>query len=377
MIGRPIGTAAAVCAAAVAVLPVLAGADRVRTAADAQAAASRWTLSPANPIVSISRPPRGLAGGGKGPQIWNDPSVLREGNDYWMYASMGHGGPRGVAIYRLRSADGVSWTVDNGGSPVLEPGDRKKKDFDWFGVETPSVIRAGREYHMYYSAYPDGKIPLVTMGHAVSTDGLHWQKRGELRTITAPVGQHKGNPWGRLARGEPAALYRDGTFFLYYTDVKCRTEDCKGDVPVVRGIGLATSRDGHTFEVRGSAPILLQGGPYRVEDRWEGYSTPAVALRDGQVELFVDVFRKGGKESIQSSLAHFRSADGVRFDLIEADIVTPGPEWCAVSVRSPAVLAEGNSWKLWFAGDNWDPDQGKPRGRQVDAGIGLVTAPIR
>ena len=215
------------------------------------------------------------------------------------------------------------------------------------------------------------------MGHAVSSDGLRWQKLGELRSITATVGQHKGNPWGRLARGEPAVVYRDGTFLLYFTDVRCRTEDCGSPVPVERGISVATSRDGQQFDVNPKSPILLQGGPYSMEARWEGYSTPAVAVHDGIVHLFVDVFRKGRKESVQSSLAHFRSADGITFELAEPDIVTPGADWSAVSVRSPSVLAEGNTWKLWYAGDNWDPDSNKPRGKSVAAGIGMATAPIR
>lgn len=337
---------------------------------------SSWTLSPSNPLIAISRTPDGLSGGGKGPQIWNDPSVLQEDGGYSMWASMGHGGPKGVAIYKLRSRDGLTWTVDNGGKAVLEPGDRGK-DFDWFGVETPSVIKVGDRYHMYYSVYPDGKIPLVTMGHAVSRDGVHWDKQGELRSVTEPVGRHEGNPWGRLARAEPAVLYRDGTFYLYFTDVRCRTADCKGDVPVIRGISLATSRDGQTFQQRGTEPVLMPGAPYTADERWEGYSTPAVVMHDGVTHLFCDVFRKAGKDSVQEAIAHFQSRDGVSFELVEPDIVTAGADWAAVSVRSPSVLIDGATWKMWFAGDNYDPNRGKPRGGRIEAGIGLATKNLR
>ena len=57
------------------------------------------------------------------------------------------------------------------------------------------------------------------------------------------VGTVDGNRWGWLARGEPAALYRDGTFYLYFTDVRCRQADCKGSPGAIRGISLAALLD--------------------------------------------------------------------------------------------------------------------------------------
>jgi hypothetical protein len=132
----------------------------------------------------------------------------------------------GTKIYRFTSSDGVDWAIANGGNPVLVPGDKDAGDFDWLGVETPVVIKAGEIFHMYYSAHKDGQYPFLTTGHAVSVDGDHWQKLGELVSITEVVGNNAGNPWGWLARGEPAAAYIDGTFLLYFTDVKCRQSDC-------------------------------------------------------------------------------------------------------------------------------------------------------
>jgi len=308
------------------------------------------------------------------PAIWNDPSVLREGDGYTMWASKGTG-PKGVAIYKLRSSDGESWQVENDGKPVLEPGG--KKDFDSIGVETPVVLKVGDTYHMYYSAYPHGKIPLVTMGHATSSDGVRWTKRGELTSITGPVGRDKGNPWGRLGRGEPAVVYVNNTFYLYFTDVRCRQDDCKGSPAPIRGISLATSKDGHVFEQRGSEPILLQTTSYPASQGWEGYSTPWVLVNDGRFELFADLFRTFGKESIQTAITHLRSTDGVRFEEVERQVLAPGDEWSAVSVRSPSVVVQNGAWRMWYAGDNWDPEQKKPRGSRVDAGIGVMTLRAR
>jgi hypothetical protein len=322
-------------------------------------------------IIGMYRPPEKLRD--NRPSIWNDPSVMREGDGYTMWASKGVAGPKGVAIYKLRSSDGRNWQTENDGKPVLEPGG--KRDFDSLGVETPVVIKVGDTYHMYYSSYPHGKIPLVTIGHAVSSDGTSWKKLGELTSITKPVGQHAGNPWGRLGRGEPAVVHYQGMFYLYFTDVRCRQTDCKGWPVAVRGISLATSKDGHVFEQRGTEPILLQTASFPASDGWEGYSTPWVLVHDGKFELFADLFRHNRKDSIQTAITHLRSVDGVRFEEVEANVLTAeGSEgWSAVSVRAPSVLVDNGVWRMWYAGDNYDPVQKKPRGPRIEVGIGYMT----
>ena len=323
----------------------------------------------ARQVIGMYRVPEGLRD--TRPSIWNDPSVLREDGGYSMWASKGIGGPKDVAIYKLRSRDGERWEVANDGRAVLEPG--RRGEFDSLGVETPVVIKVGQTYHMYYSAYPNGKVPLVTMGHAVSPDGIAWKKLGELTSLTKPVGQNKGNPWGRLARGEPAVVHHDGKFHLYFTDVRCRQDNCKGSPIPIRGISLATSTDGHDFTQVGNEPIILQTASYPASEGWEGYSTPWVMIVNGRFELFADVFRSVGKQSIQTSITRLSSADGVTFTESAAHLLREGgDEWTAVSVRSPSVIFEDGVWRMWFAGDNYDPAKNKPRGSKIDAGIGVT-----
>jgi hypothetical protein len=333
-------------------------------------ATGRGVFSRGQQVIGMHRAPKGIRDNRS--SIWNDPSVMRERDRYSMWASKGIGGPKDVAIYKLSSPDGENWQVENDGRPVLEPGGTR--DFDSLGVETPMVIKVGDMYHMYYSAYPHGKVPLVTMGHSTSADGLQWKKLGELSSITQPVGTNTGNPWGRLGRGEPAVVHHEGLFYLYFTDVRCRQPDCSGSPAVVRGISLATSRDGHTFVQSGSEPILLQTPSYRASEGWEGYSTPWVFARDGKFELFCDVFRAVGKQSLQTSITHLRSEDGVRFSEVSAHLLTAGGDgWTAVSVRSPSVVVQNGVWRMWYAGDNYDPARNRARGSRLDAGIGVMT----
>ncbi len=350
-------------------------------------AQSGWQYSGGAPVIDNLRRPEGLTSMlEKAPlQNWNDPSVMKEGSTYVMWASLGlQGGGKGVSIYRLTSPDGVNWKLANGGKPVLAPGARN--EFDWFGVETPAVIKVDGKYHLYYTAYlnpdPIKGGHLFTMGHATSTDGDNWTKLGELTSLTKVVGQKEGNPWGWLARAEPAPVYRNGKFHLYFADVHCRRSDCGGQVNANRGISLATSTDGHNFQQSGAEPVLLASSSYPESEGWEGYSTPWAMLDGPDVLLFADVFRKAGERRFQTRIASYRSRDGIHFEEMQRDAIgVEGNPWATMSVRAPTVIIDGGEFKMWFAGDSFDPDN-KPkdmlaaiRGGQLRMGIGMATKP--
>jgi predicted GH43/DUF377 family glycosyl hydrolase len=313
--------------------------------------------------------------GGQHPAIvWNDPSVMRIGNEFWMWLSGGFSRD-GTKIYRFTSSDGVDWTIANGGNPVLVPGDKNAGDFDWLGVETPVVIKAGDIFHMYYSAHKDGQYPFLTTGHAVSVDGDHWQKLGELISITDVVGKNAGNPWGWLARGEPAAAYIDGTFLLYFTDVKCRQSDCAGYPAPIRGISLAASDDGHNFQQVGSQPILLPDErDYPASHGWEGFTTPCVVPVDGKLELYVANFRTIGDKSVHRGISRFVSSDGIKFDPVSHHIVLPTENrWSRWHVRSPSVVEHDGTLYMWFAADDFEDGVTDPF--EAITGLGLATLP--
>lgn len=330
---------------------------------------TNWYLN-FNPLFQ-----RGESHGGQPPAfVWNDPSVMRIGEKFWMWLSGGFSRD-GVKIYRFTSPDGVDWTIANGGLPVLVPGDKAAGDFDWLGVETPVVIKAGDIFHMYYSAHKNGQFPFLTMGHAVSLDGDHWQKLGELPGITDVVGKIAGNPWGWLARGEPAAAYIDGTFLLYFTDVKCRNFDCTAYPAPIRGISLAVSADGHNFQQVGSQPILLPNEKdYPSSHGWEGFTTPWIVPVNGKLELYVANFRTINGRSVQRGISRFVSSDGIRFEPVSHQIVLPTENrWSRWQVRSPSVVENDGTLFMWFAAD--DMEDGVTDPLEVITGLGLATLP--
>ena len=346
-------------------------------------AAPPWLDASPQPVVDRFNPPAGLPAELRSEPFvqWRDPSVLREGDGYAMWAALTvRRGGRGTSIYRLGSHDGLSWQAQNDGLPVLAPGSNRRGEFDWYGVTSPAVVRSGSEYHMYYATRheprPREGRPTLTLGHAVSRDGVAFTKRGELHSLTSVVGHREGNPWGWRARSEPAALFHDGDFFLYFEDVRCRRKDCDGGPETIRGISLARSRDGHEFRQVGEGPVLLQSDSFRGRQGWEGYSRPCVYHDGTWFQLFVEVVRVTDHGSFAQAIAHYRSRDGVSFEEVRANVLTTrGHPWAQASLGAPSVVAGSDALRLWYAGDNLDwrvhREEDIREGR-VRVGIGLA-----
>jgi hypothetical protein len=91
-----------------------------------------------------------------------------------LWKAWGHGGnntgPR--AIFYATSSDGISWTLQNNGQPVLQKGTAGA--WDDAAVADPRVIRvSSTSYVMLYKGR-SGTIPRI--GRATSTDGISWTK---------------------------------------------------------------------------------------------------------------------------------------------------------------------------------------------------------
>ncbi|MDX3763771.1 hypothetical protein [Streptomyces sp. AK02-04a] len=92
--------------------------------------------------------------------------------------------------------------------------------FDGLHTCDPSVIRVNGVYYMYYGGslgkVVHGKAGWTTIGLAVSHDGIHWARANKGRPIITPaLRKNTGNHYGA---GQPTVSYRDGLFYLMYTD---------------------------------------------------------------------------------------------------------------------------------------------------------------
>jgi len=103
-------------------------------------------------------------------------------------------------------------------NPVIKPG--KKGSWDAGALGSMTVVKVGGIYHMYYEAWGrKGKeweaedYKTLQIGHAISVDGIHWEKDPENPVI--PKGK-KENDWDRNGTWDPFVIYEDGLFKVWY-----------------------------------------------------------------------------------------------------------------------------------------------------------------
>lgn len=317
---------------------------------------SSWEIHKTNPIISYGQAIPNM--------IWNDPSVMKEGDTYRMWLSGGTGKGRNPAvnIYEASSTDGITWDIKT--TPLVKPG----PDGSWDDerIETPAVIKIKDVYHMYYCGCTkkgdEGNRGIYNIGHAISTDGIHWKK-----DKNNPIISHTSDPlhWGFYTAGEPGIIHIEGTFYLYYCTVKSRPGyEGKPGIEAMQGICLATSTDGSEFTHYDADndgyrdAVLTQSNNYPASNNYIGYSTPwALVANDGKIHLFYDVIKHPWQ---QIAIAHAVSSDGFSFTEVEHNIIKKGSEnWLGHEVRAPTVIEEDNNFKMWYAGHtNWFASSG-------------------
>jgi len=277
---------------------------------------------------------------------WNDPSVLVMGDELVMYASSDHAFDLDIAIYRLVSLDGVAWQLDPG-TPVLEA-DASAGAWDQRAVETPSVVWFRGQYHMFYTGYPvtHDEPKSYRIGHAVSADGLTWERVGVVLSPNAPSDDTPNLTFDQWITAEPASVVWNDTLHLYFSALGASTK--VGTTWQV--IGLVTSTDGVSWSEPKAVlePDLAQSP--RAD--WIGYSTPAALVLGDALHLFFDVVHDAPWQ--QRELRHAVSADGESGFRVDAQplLDVSRLSWASREVRAPAPWLDGSTLRVWFGGDD-------------------------
>ena len=233
-----------------------------------------------------------------------DPSVVKFGGRYLLYYSMppatNRALPPGWAIGIAESHDLLHWQRVG----ELLPG----QDCDRKGLCAPAAIALGGKVHLFYQTYGNGTNDAIC--HAISDDGLHFTRDpsnpifhptgkwtagraidaevfpfgDELRLLfatrdptmstqmlgaaSAPLHSHFSRatwkqlrdgpilkpelPWEKKCIEAPSVLRRGDTIYLFYAG---------GYNNEPQQIGVATSRDGLTWQRRSDQPFLANGAP--------------------------------------------------------------------------------------------------------------------
>jgi hypothetical protein len=120
-----------------------------------------------------------------------------------------------IKFDQLRELAGTGHFAVYPNNPVLEPG--SKGEWDAGAMGSMTVLKVGEVLHVYYEAWgvrsdSAGDYNSLQIGHATSRDGLHWTK--DKTNPVLPKGT--GSAWDRDGTWDPFVLYENGVFKMWY-----------------------------------------------------------------------------------------------------------------------------------------------------------------
>ena len=194
-----------------------------------------------------------------------------------------------------------------------------------FGRQDPSnVIKVGETYHIYTSKFAGNTPYTGVIGHAISTDGIHWKEHADALT------KGPADAWDNCGVLTPYVMAYQGKYYLYYTS----SRKLPGEPWAIRGpnngrhIGLAVadSPSGPWREL--SEPVLSPGK----EGEWDSYlvDDAHVIVREGKFWLYY----KGGDIKV--------TADTTRWGLAISD----SPAGSFVKVKDNPLIG-GHTVCVW------------------------------
>ncbi|MCW8803295.1 MAG: T9SS type A sorting domain-containing protein [Ignavibacteriaceae bacterium] len=178
------------------------------------------------------------------PSNWDNysvyaPWVVRENGLFKMWYT--HEAP-GYTNYKLgyaTSSDGINWTRFD--YPVMEAG---TAEWEAQGVGHCSVLPVTGGYKMWYSGLA-GSTDTISIGYAVSTDGITWQRDTVNNPILSPG---SAGQWDDFNIFAPRVIILDNVYYMYYGAAR----ESFGQYRV----GLATSTDGLDWDKYSNNPVL-------------------------------------------------------------------------------------------------------------------------
>lgn len=177
----------------------------------------------------------------------SSPSIIKEGAVYYMWYD-GTNNAGTIAVGLAHSNDLITWTRDNGGDPVMSP----SEVWEGLQIQAPCVVKEGTTYIMFYNNQAQTQI-----GYATSPDKTTWTKYA-----LNPVLANSGAGWDANMILEPQLVKREGIYYLFYEGQGADGHD---------RAGAAWGTTLNTWTRSGLNPLLDIGAP----GAWDDFHTSA------------------------------------------------------------------------------------------------------
>ena len=305
---------------------------------------------------------------------WGDPTVLKVGEQFIMYAASAlYTDPlnpavswdQNIKIYRLTSPDGINWTL-NPTSAVFE---RSGSGWDKKSTETPSVVYYKGKYHLFYTGYPViFNDPFAyRVGHASSFDGITWAREAPANTpLLAPSDPTNMTPlqtFDQWVVAEPGAVVFNDKIYLYFAATGSNSE--VGSTADVVGLSIY---DGDTDTWSAQKEVMrAEQAVYPRGNNIKGFSTPSATLINNEVHLFETIVTDIPFNHFK--IHHAYSADGETNWVQDTTHIIEKTEfaWHSNDLIGPTALLDGKTVYLWYGGNQGTIDS---------LGIGLSTCEL-
>ncbi len=202
------------------------------------------------------------------------PTVLKIDSSHYFMWYGGYTFPRptppvGMQIGVATSSDGINW-VKYAGNPVLGFGAQGTWDGAW--VESPTVVKVGSTFYMWYSGIDSSHT--YRIGMATSADGEIWTKYASNPVLSSAA----ETAWENGAVYAPSVFYDGSQFKMFYVGLNSVTfiNACR--------IGMATPTDGISWTRWAHNPVLDVGD----SGSWDanGPFVPTVILRNNKLLMW-------------------------------------------------------------------------------------------
>ena len=243
-----------------------------------------------------------------------------------------------VALFAAQGYSQTNWSKYPG-NPVMEP----DQDWETRVIAPNAVLYDNEQYHMWYTA---GEFPALggelSIGHAVSDDGLSWTK-DEVNPVFT---RGDGVAWDDKSVYKAAVLKIDSTYHMWYTGYS--------NEGGIIGIGHATSDDGLEWNRDDSQPVLTVGTSGEWDDSRVAHPT---VVHDGSIFHMWYAGYKGDGSTIE--LGHATSADGsVWTKDPQNPVISYDVEgWDNPQLDYPFAIYDGAEFHIWYNGGGflgWD-----------------------
>ena len=244
------------------------------------------------------------------------PSVIKDGSTYKMWYSL-----RTNPTWRIgyaTSADGITWANE---TMVMNIG--AEGTYDTSHVAHPCVIKEGATYKMWYAGHDGSKWRIL---YATSSNGTTWTGHTMVLSFDVEGTYDKQHIYG------PHVINDDGTYKIWYTGM---------DNSNIERIMYASSDDGVSWSNHAMTIDIGDEGTYDTAD----VLSPTVIKDEGTYRIWYTGYTSAYR------ILYATSSDGINWSghtmVIDKNIEGV---YDVTHANHAAILNDGLTWRMYYAG---------------------------